>query len=71
MSAPPVSKKSKIETEVDEDAVPEEIEDQCLNCHYSLANLENLIKPLITTTRATEDQQVIYYIIKVTLTLLF
>lgn len=57
----PVRKKRKVlEAEEGEDTVPEEIEEQCLECHHSLAGLEKLLKPLLTTPRATDEVR--YYI---------
>ena len=56
MSEGPASKKVKMEhEEEDEDSVPEEIEEQCLECHHALADLEKLLKPLLTTPRALDE----------------
>lgn len=56
------SKKSKLDDNVqqtsieEDDSVPEEIEEQCLNCHYSLANLETLLKPVLSTNRPNDEE---------------
>ena len=49
------SKKRKVE---DEDKVPEEIEEQCLDCHHSLANIEKILKPLLPTSRTVSEEKV-------------
>ena len=49
------SKKRKVE---DEDKVPEEIEEQCLDCHHSVANIEKKLKPLLATSRTVSEEKV-------------
>ena len=49
------SKKRKVE---DEDKVPEEIEEQCLDCHHSLASIEKILKPLLVTSRTASEEKV-------------
>ena len=38
-------------TENNDDNVPEEIEDTCIDCHHSLASVDRLLKPLLATKR--------------------
>ena len=49
------SKKRKVE---DDDKVPEEIEEQCLECHHSLAKIEKHLKPLLATSRTASEEKV-------------
>ena len=48
------SKKRKVE---DEDKVPEEIEEQYLDCHHSLASIEKILKPLLATSRTASEER--------------
>ena len=45
-------------SENNDDNVPEEIEDTCIDCHHSLASVDRLLKPLLATTRADLEQNV-------------
>ena len=61
-SCPPTKKARKVGEEApkvkeeDEDEVPEEIEDQCSDCHQSLAKLEKLLKPVLAEARPSHDK---------------
>ena len=45
--------------EVDEDdSVPEEIEEQCLQCHESLVATDGLLKPVLSVGRAQLEEKV-------------
>ena len=44
--------------ENNDDNVPEEIEDTCIDCHHSLASVERLLKPLLATKREELEQDV-------------
>ena len=45
-------------TENNDDNVPEEIEDTCIDCHHSLASVDRLLKPLLATKREELEQDV-------------
>ena len=45
--------------EMDEDdSVPEEIEEQCLQCHESLVGTDRLLKPVMSVSRAQMEERV-------------
>ena len=56
--ATPYKDESVTEDEAEEDAVPEEIEEQCIDCHHALASLERLLKPLLETTHTAVEEKV-------------
>ena len=39
------------------DEVPEEIEDQCVECHHALASVERLLKPLLATSHGAVEEK--------------
>ena len=41
----------------EEDEVPEEIEDQCVECHHALASVERLLKPLLATSHGAVEEK--------------
>ena len=45
-------------SEMDEDAVPEEIEEPCTQCHEALAAVDRLLKPALSETRAQLEDRV-------------
>ncbi len=42
----------------DDEDVPEEIEDHCIECHHSLASVERLLKPLLASNHAAIEDKV-------------
>ena len=56
--ATPNKDETVTEDEAEEDAVPEEIEEQCIDCHHALASLERLLKPLLETTHTAVEEKV-------------
>lgn len=40
------------------DSVPEEIEEPCTRCHYSLSGIEQTLKPILAAGRLQAEQQV-------------
>ena len=47
-------KMKKVEDEDDEE-VPEEIEEQCLDFHHSLSKFEKLLKPVLSEARPSHE----------------
>ena len=43
----------------EEERVPEEIEEMCLNCHYTLGNIDQLLKSVLCTKKAHMEEKVI------------
>ena len=41
-----------------DDAVPEEIEDTCLQCHEALVALDRLLKPVVATSHVQTEEKV-------------
>ncbi len=41
-----------------DDSVPEEIEEQCLQCHHSLAAIDKLLKPVLSCSRSELEEKV-------------
>ena len=46
--------------EGDPDAVPEEIEETCLQCHEALAAVDKLLKPVLAVSRTHMEDKVGY-----------
>ena len=44
--------------EGDPDAVPEEIEETCLQCHEALAGVDRLLKPVLAVSRTHIEDKV-------------
>ena len=42
----------------DDDFVPEEIEDECTQCHKALATVERLLKPPLAMNRSQLEEEV-------------
>lgn len=42
----------------DEEFVPEEIEEQCTECHRALAAVERLLKPAVSLNRSQIEEKV-------------
>ena len=42
----------------DDDNVPEEIEQQCVDLHHAIAAVDTVMKPLLTTNRAALGETV-------------
>ena len=42
----------------DPDAVPEEIEETCLECHEALAAVDRLLKPVLSVSRTSLEERV-------------
>lgn len=42
----------------DEDFLPEEVEDQCTECHRALAGVERLVKPVFSKNRSQLEDKV-------------
>lgn len=42
----------------EDDSVPEEIEDQCLQCHESLVGTDRLLKPVMSVSRTQMEERV-------------
>ena len=51
----------RMATENNDDNVPEEIEDTCIDCHHSLASVDRLLKPLLASKREDLEQDVSIY----------
>lgn len=50
----------------DPDAVPEEIEETCLQCHEALAGVDRLLKPVLAVSRIQVEERVrllLYHVI--------
>lgn len=45
------------DTVLQDEEVPEEIEEQCVNCHHSLAAIERIIKPLFSSNMADMEDE--------------
>ena len=45
-------------TSEDQDAVPEEIEETCLQCHEGLAGVDTLLKPVLAISRTNLEDKV-------------
>ena len=45
-------------SEGDPDAVPEEIEETCVQCHEALAGVERLLKPVLAVSRSGLEDKV-------------
>ncbi len=41
-----------------EEELPEELEDQCEDCHKALAEVERILKPLLSLSRAQTEEKV-------------
>ena len=41
-----------------EEELPEELEEQCEDCHEALAGVERLLKPLLSTNKAQTEEKV-------------
>ena len=41
-----------------EEELPEELEDQCEDCHKALAEVERILKPLLSISRAQTEEKV-------------
>lgn len=41
-----------------DDSVPEEIEEQCLQCHHALAAIDRLLKPVLASSRPQMEDTV-------------
>ena len=41
-----------------DDSVPEEIEEQCLQCHHALAAIDRLLKPVLASSRSQMEDSV-------------
>jgi exosome complex protein LRP1 len=69
----PAAKKMKLDPhdDKDDDEVPKEIEDQCLNCHQSLGKLEQLLKQFLATPITTKTKLTDFENALMTLTLLY
>ncbi len=44
--------------EVEEEAVPEELEEQCVECHHALGSVERLVNPILGTNHAAIEEKV-------------
>ena len=44
--------------EVEEEELPEELEDQCVECHHALGSVERLLKPVLATNHAALEEKV-------------
>lgn len=44
--------------EGDPDAVPEEIEETCVQCHEALAGVDRLLKPVLAVSRTSLEDKV-------------
>ena len=42
------------------DDVPEELEDQCTNCHMALAGIEQLLQPVMAVSRTQMEEKVCF-----------
>lgn len=42
-------KSERMEEIVVQDEVPEEIEEQCVNCHHSLSAIDRILKPILSS----------------------
>ena len=54
--------RGQVEKEVMAEELPAELEDQCTECHKSLAGIERLLKPLTSMNRAQVEERVGYLI---------
>jgi len=43
----------------DDEELPEELEDQCEDCHKALTEVERLLNPLLSTSKAQTEEKVI------------
>ena len=46
--------------EADPDAVPEEIEETCVQCHEALAAVDRILKPVLAVSRSQLEDKVDY-----------
>ena len=44
-----------------EDLVPEEIEEQCLQCHHSLVAIDRMLKPVLDVGRLQLEERVYFF----------
>lgn len=49
---------AKIIMEGDPDAVPEEIEETCVQCHEALAAVDKILKPVLAVSRTQMEDRV-------------
>ena len=43
---------------LEEEAVPEELEEQCVECHHALGSVERLLNPILGTNHAAIEEKV-------------
>lgn len=48
-----------------EDEVPEELEEQCTNCHMALGGIEQLLLSMMSVSRTQMEEKVSFYLTRI------